>query len=655
MNKKLFAFTAILFLILGSLQTIALTKDSVVVSEIIEVQPPLFIEHENTIEVSSPSNTGYIAEEGYPALPVIRRTFILPYQSEISSIDVSFSQYKEYTLSKPLKIVKNSLENAQSRSQQFTTYQCDTNTLEVYPSAPYEYTVRAGLKDGEQVLYCTILCYPFQYHAEQKTLISYQTLEININYTPPKQTNTLPDDIDLLIIAPQEFSGSLDPLVNHKNDIGIPTLLKTTEEIYQEYSGVDKPEQIKYCIKDLHETLGVSYVLLVGGLNSLIQAQRRDDRNQGSVDWHVPIRYTNVITTYDPGFLCDLYYADLYDASGNFSSWDTNQDGIFGSYKQFDQNKDIIDLMPDIAVGRLPCRNINEVDICVQKIITYESTPLDSSWFYNFVLIGGDTFDDVSSTNYLEGELETQKAAEYLSDFTTTTVYSSNREHGGLVPNTDDIVSAISEGCGFLFFAGHGSPEIWNTHWAGGPFERDERTEGIWWKDMVKLTNEDKLPIAVVGGCHNSQFNITALSFLNYWINEIAELTGIKALERWPGNLFTPTPECFSWVLTNRQNGGSIATLGNTGTGIGRIGNIRDLDGDGVDDPDCIEAYGGYLEILFFKSYGQGSSTILGDCWQSAITEYLTVYPGMKDQTDCKTVSQWVLLGDPSLCIGGYE
>ena len=37
-----------------------------------------------------------------------------------------------------------------------------------------------------------------------------------------------------------------------------------------------------------------------------------------------------------------------------------------------------------------------------------------------------------------------------------------------------------------------------------------------------------------------------------------------------------------------------------------------------------------------------------------AITNDLTVYPGMRDRTDAKTVEQWILFGDPSLKIGGY-
>lgn len=154
---------------------------------------------------------------------------------------------------------------------------------------------------------------------------------------------------------------------------------------------------------------------------------------------------------------------------------------------------------------------------------------------------------------------------------------------------------------------------------------------------MPLFYNRNKLPICVVGGCHNSQFNVTATTFL------------LDAL--W---VYGPVPECFSWLLTKKIGGGAIATMGNTGLGYGKVGNSGDLDGDGIDDPDCVEGLGGYLETQFFKAYGVDGYDILGETWGQAITQYLTTYPGMAYKMDCKTVQQWPLLGDPSLKIGGY-
>ena len=120
-----------------------------------------------------------------------------------------------------------------------------------------------------------------------------------------------PDAIyDLVIIAPKVFTNDLDPLVHHKNDTGINTTLVTTEDIYKEFDGVDKPEQIKYFIKDAIETWDIKYVLLVGGLNSVIYAKPRDNVNYGSKDWYVPVRYTNLYD--DPAFPVTSKYSQIF-------------------------------------------------------------------------------------------------------------------------------------------------------------------------------------------------------------------------------------------------------------------------------------------------------------------------------------------------------
>ena len=113
-------------------------------------------------------------------------------------------------------------------------------------------------------------------------------------------------------------------------------------------------------------------------------------------------------------------------------------------------------------------------------------------------------------------------------------------------------------------------------------------------------------------------------------------------------------PECFGWWLTRKNGGGSIATMGNTGLGYGSTGEHGDLDGDGVNLPDTLEAVGGYQELCFFKTYAEGKN-ILGEVWGGAQKKYLDAFPGMDDQIDCKTVEQWPIFGDPSLKIGGYS
>ncbi len=647
MKRRMLTIIFIGLLFFSSVQAYTLKSMSEKISDTILLPVPELIEKNSFITVRYPISTSLIAEEGKPVLPRIIKTYRIPFGSKIQSINVYLSNTKNIEISKPIQLGGKTIPS--------TVDELDLHKNPIYPDRSYEYFTAAGREGNQLITYVTVICYPIKYIPGEHMLTYTTKIDISIKYISPSKPRILPDEYDLLIIAPNEFSQALQPLVDHKNNVGIKTILKTTEEIYQEYNGRDKPEQIKYCIKDMLENYGIKYVLLVGGLKSMVMATDRDDKNQGSKDWYLPVRYSNVITKYDPGMISDLYYADIYDSNGNFSSWDSNGDGIFGSFKSFASQKDIIDLFPEVAVGRLACRSISEVEIMVDKIITYETETYGSDWFKRFVLVGGDTFDDIDK--YVEGEIETQKSYDYLADdgFEAIKIWASNRENGGLIPVAKDIVSTISNGCGFVHFAGHGSPELWNTHWVGGPFERNKRAQGIWWYHMMGMTNGYKDPIVVIGGCHNSEFNVTLTTFLNYWINKIYLKTGIEAFKRFEGSVYTPLPECFGWFFVRQKQGGAIATIGNTGTGYGKTGNSGDLDGDGIDDPDCIEGYGGYLETLFFKSIGVDHVEYLGDAWRNAISMYLMVYPGMKDQTDCKTVEQWVLLGDPSLKIGGYE
>jgi len=146
------------------------------------------------------------------------------------------------------------------------------------------------------------------------------------------------EEYDLVIIAPNIFSSVLQPLLDHKNSRNVRSVLKTTEDIYNDYNGRDQPEQIKYFIKDAIETWGIDYVMLVGGAELL------------------PSRYTHIYFVYDYQiqweFLSDLYYADIYDENDNFCTWDSNNNDIFGEHK-WDGKTDDIDLIPDVYIGRL--------------------------------------------------------------------------------------------------------------------------------------------------------------------------------------------------------------------------------------------------------------------------------------------------------------
>jgi len=425
------------------------------------------------------------------------------------------------------------------------------------------------------------------------------------------------DRYDLLVVTPAAWEAHLAPLTEHKDNRGLATLTVTLEDIYggtyTPVQGRDQAEQIKYFVRYALDTWNISYLLLVGGRRPSLSGE----------PWWLPVRYSHIednVATQEKRYISDLYFADIYDRNGTFSSWDTDGDGIYGEWRARQPAEDVADLYPEVAVGRLPCRNAREVDIMVNKIISYESTPADPGWFQRMVAVAGDTY---TFNDYFEGEEVTRQALEHMTDFTPVILYTSD----GSLQGWRDVVGTINQGCGFLFFAGHGSPTTWATH---PPYDDSVWIYGLQNLHMPLLTNGHWLPVCVVGGCHNCMFNIS--------------LTHTT----WTFGL--PVYECWGWRLTRCTNGGAIATLGCTGLGYGR-----------EDKQEATEGGGDHLNVLFFHAYGQQGQQVLGDAWRQAISSYLDEFPVDWSQQafhdtalDAKTVQEWVLLGDPSLHIGGY-
>ena len=88
------------------------------------------------------------------------------------------------------------------------------------------------------------------------------------------------DSYDLLILTPQIFMDELQPLVDHKNQHQLHTIMIPLHEIYDESPGRDHSEKIKYYIKNALESWGIQYVLLIGGKEPSLLKEK----------WFLPVR-----------------------------------------------------------------------------------------------------------------------------------------------------------------------------------------------------------------------------------------------------------------------------------------------------------------------------------------------------------------------------
>ena len=579
---------------------------------------------------------------GKPIIPVNLSMFNLKFGSKIVSIDYNYSIPEIMDLFFPLIFGLASNDNGFNNN----CISMDVNIYkneDVYPADWISCHTGGGLYYGERTTFLVLKVYPVRYLPDDYQIEFIRNITISISYQEPVEPIIQPQSkFDLLIIAPQKFIRYLEPLVNFKNEHNIKTMLSSLQDIYMNMSsplsGRDESEKVKYFIKDTIEKYDIKYVLLVGG------------RKGQSNDWIFPVRFSHVVPPEEqeypePLFISDLYYADIFDGEGNFSSWDSNFDDIFAVWNE--TFKEEIDNYPDVYLGRLPCRNIFELKVMVDKIKEYEKEPCDKEWFNNLLLVGGDSYINTGQwpEGFIinEGELACEAAIEVMPDFNPIKVYASYNDI-----NRETVNEAFNKGAGFAYFCGHGSSASWGTHFV--PANSSNWVTGYTVQDMVYLRNGEKQPITVVGGCHNAQFDVTMCNILSGISEEGLKYFSLKKgkigqfwYKEW-------IPNCWAWWLTSKPNGGAIATLANTGLGTHGDG---DQNQNGI--VDYIEVLDGWLELRFLELYGIENNKILGLNHGQTIIDYLNNFLGDGSKMDVKMVQQWQLFGDPSLKIGGYN
>lgn len=603
---------AILFLFLANSIPTTAQNEGIKLESITErydfSMPVLTLNKENC-DVSLKEANGILTVEGCPVLPVFSKTFEFPLGTQIVSVDVNPSAVQTEFVERQIKPVptKQKIGDQLILVEGIIDAEVYTSN-ELYPSAWYTISLGAGLNnDNDHTLFVTIRINPIRYQPTTQTLLYSTDFTINLQYKEATSPKPSSETYSLVIIAPEEFSDTLQPLIGHKNAYGVSTILVPLEEIYSSYFGRDNPERIKYFIQHAIEDWGTQYVLLVGDTKKL------------------PMRVTYA-SWWERDLLCDLYYADIYDAAGEFCSWDGNENDRFGEIDHDGNDLDGVDLFADVHLGRLACRDVTEVTTVVDKIIVYEEETYNQIWFKRLILAGGDTFPvSMGAPPFVyEGEITNIKVSQTMTDFDQTFLWTSKGTlHAG------SFNRAINKGAGFLSYAGHGFEHGWGT------FRPNALTKQkiVYYTPYInRLNNGYKLPIIFFDACLTAKLDFNITDLRNYYGGLGDLLARILGLSTNPADFYT----CFGWSFLAKEGGGAIATVGSTRTAYTHV------DASGV--------YGGagYLDVQFFDAYQDGVT--VGQMMTSAQNEYIQ-HVG----SDYFTIEEFILLGDPSLMTGGYQ
>lgn len=395
-QRKLVSMGVILFLIIP---LISLNYSSYETDDIsnhfsfnFRFEQPL-IEHKNQYNRSCCEilleNTTQYARFGCPRLPVKSVSILLPKNAELDSI--SLSTNSPITLNEKINRITFSSNTFPLSSPQnnWSPSHCGYDNKSFFPQQLYNNIGIQYLK-GFPILHVNI--HPVQYHGERKIIRYYpeMTLHISVKNTSvqhhlyrglEKDVYTVFNKVDLLkpsivssydikkpreeqqlikqsryeyvIITTQDFKdyyGSYDlhDLIDKRQQQGLSAKIKTVEEIYAEFPGVDNPERIRNFITYAYRHWQTDWVLLAGDAE------------------FIPVRYLKDVDGGDTELASDLYYQCLDgDFNADHDFWyGEKHDGVNGS---------IIDLYAEVYLGRACVDCPDQIENFVFKTLSYEN------------------------------------------------------------------------------------------------------------------------------------------------------------------------------------------------------------------------------------------------------------------------------------------
>lgn len=246
-------------------------------------------------------------------------------------------------------------------------------------------------------------------------------------------------NVDLVIISPQEYLQEAERLARHHRDHdGMVVKTVTPQAIYNEFSsGTPDATAYRRFVKMLYDKADSSgqkprNLLFIG-------CAYYDNRG---IKHPVPelLSYQSKES---------LYSLNSYTSDDYFTLLDNNE------------GKAIEKESIDIGVGRLPVSNLNEAKICVDKIIRYATQSANSDWRNQFTFLAD---DEDSNTHMLQANALADTLMRINSSYIPHKIWLDayplqQNATGATYPKAkEEVLRQIQEGTLVFTYVGHGSP-----------------------------------------------------------------------------------------------------------------------------------------------------------------------------------------------------
>lgn len=275
---------------------------------------------------------------------------------------------------------------------------------------------------------------------------NYTSIPYVLPSLPCQLDGDFPGGYQHVIITSEALLDAFKQLVAYRRGQGVSSTAVTVEQIKKKYSGTDTQEKIRNFIKDAYMTWNTEYVVLGGDTG------------------HVPSRglYCVVNGRESDNIPSDLYYQCL---DGNFND---DGDSVWG------ESNDGIDYYAEVAIGRIPAENSNEVENWYQKLVQYNDGVANDAPYTHCMLSVGEDMNsngtDWGSSRYASVFLEqTRKGGTYdgyttkgFNDSETYTTCDTLYDSGSYTWEAAELISKINANkYAVITHLGHGNYN-WN-------------------------------------------------------------------------------------------------------------------------------------------------------------------------------------------------
>lgn len=229
---------------------------------------------------------------------------------------------------------------------------------------------------------------------------------------------------DYIIITPGDFLAAAQRLADYRASQGLSVRVALLQDIYDEFNtGIADPEAIRAFLAyalGTWQAPAPAYVVLLG-------------------DTHFdPLNYVNTQPSFVPSYL-------------------RNVDPWLGEVADENQFTALVgeDPVPDMMIGRLPVRTLDEANLVVDKIITFEAVDASEAWAQT-LLVMADNPDSAGDFYALADKIIAQ-----VAPLLQTQRFYFGQNYGTVDAIRQAFLAAWSEGARFINYIGHGQPNAW--------------------------------------------------------------------------------------------------------------------------------------------------------------------------------------------------